>query len=305
MQPYRILVAAAALLCVIAIAIESFGGRGTSEAASGTSTAAKPEKRGLPGGATSILPEHRVVAYYGAPQDEQLGILGIGSPNIAGIKLLRQAENYARPNKPVMPCMELIAVVSTAAPGEGDLYRARQSDKVIRTYLNAARRANAILMLDIQPGRANFLDEAKALEKWLKEPDVSLALDPEWHVRAPDLPGKVIGTVSAAEVNEVSQWLSKLVADNQLPEKMLLIHQFTDGMITNRSQIAHPPGLDLVLNADGFGPPDLKKGTYTRVTKGRGKLYTGFKLFFVEDTDLMSPDDVMSLRPQPLVVIYE
>lgn len=304
MHPYRILIAVAAALCALAIALgllDDGGDGGGGDDATRTT----PAQRGLPRGAKTILPEHRVVAYYGAPGDDKLGILGIGDPDAVGRKLNRQARLYVTPTKPVMPAMELIAVVSTAAPGEGNKHRQRQTDAVIGRYLKAARRANAILILDIQPGRANFLDEAKSLRRWLEQPDVSLALDPEWHVKDNELPGQVIGSVTAGEVNAVSKWLSDLVTEKGLPEKLLIIHQFTDGMIQNRKAIHTRPNLDMVLNADGFGTADLKKGTYSRITKGRRHFFIGFKLFFVEDTGLMTPSEVLALRPVPLVVVYE
>lgn len=304
---YRLLVLAALALCGAAIGWEAVSRDDGPTPVSTVTTS--PATRGLPGGATSILPEHRVVAFYGAPQDETLGILGIGSPATAGIRLARQAKPYQRPQRPVMLAMELIAVVASAAPGEGGLHRMRQSDAVIQRYLDAAREANAILILDIQPGQADFLTEAKALEKYLREPDVSLALDPEWRMAKGQQPGKVIGSVDAREVNRVSMWLSQLVAANKLPDKLLILHQFTDGMIRDRRRLRARPGLDMVLNADGFGSPALKTATYTRVTRGRDHLFTGFKLFYEEDTSdgspLMTPQEVLALRPAPLVVTYE
>lgn len=304
LHPYRILIAVAATLCGLAIVLGLLDGDGD-DGAGAVTTRTAPEQRGLPGGAKTILPEHRVVAYYGAPGDDNLGILGIGNPNAVGLKLNRQARRYVTPTKPVMPAMELIAVVSTSSPGDDGKHRLRQADAVIRRYLTAARRANAILILDIQPGRASFLDEAKRLRRWLEEPDVSLALDPEWHVKDNEVPGQVIGSVTAGEINAVSAWLSDLVREKGLPEKLLIIHQFTDDMIQDRRAVHTRPNLDMVLNADGFGTPELKRGTYSRITKGRGHFFIGFKLFFVEDTGLMSPRDVLALRPVPLVVVYE
>src|SRR5215207_9774131 len=133
----------------------------------------------LPRGGRKIIPDYRVVAYYGAPQDKQLGALGIGTPAQAARKLERQAKGYARRSRPVLPAMELIAVVAAAHPGEDGRYNLRQPDSVIRRYLKAARKAKALLILDIQPGRSNFFTETRRLRKWLKEPDVGLALDPD------------------------------------------------------------------------------------------------------------------------------
>ena len=160
--------------------------------------------------------------------------------------------------------MELIAVIAAAHPGEGGRYSTRQDDAVIERYLRAARRAKALLVLDIQPGRSDFYTEATRLERWLAEPDVGLALDPEWRMGPDEVPGKVIGSVDAREVNAVSAWLAGLVERNKLPQKLLLIHQFTDDMVDD-TQLQERPGLAMVLNADGFGSQELKRDKYRRV----------------------------------------
>ena len=260
----------------------------------------------LPRGGRSILPEFRVFAHYGAPQARQLGILGIGSPANAAVRLNRQARAYAGKNRrAVLPAMELIGVIASAGPGADGRYRYRQTKKVIRTYLAAARKAKALLILDIQPGRADFVTEVKALADVLIEPDVGLALDPEWRMRPTQVPGRVIGSVDASEINAVTRWLSDFVNAGNLPDKLVIVHQFTDGMIRRKKGLKVRPGIDMVLNADGFGTAAAKTGTYGRVVRNRGPFHTGFKLFFVEDTGLMTPEQVLRLRPQPEVVIYE
>lgn len=302
MHPYRILLGVALALCLIAIGIGALSG----DEEKAAPAPAAPALAQLPRGGRSILPENRVVVYYGAPGDSKLGILGIGSPTSAAIKLQRQTREYEGEGlPPAIPAMELITVIVTAAPGERNLHRHRQDDAMIKRYLEAARKSKSLLILDIQPGRADFLTEAKALEKYLLEPDVSLALDPEWRMGPDEIPGRVIGSVEASEVNAVSKWLSDLVVANKLPDKLFLIHQFTDGMVLNRQALVKRPGLDMVLNADGFGTPELKRATYERLSKGRKGIPMGFKLFFEEDTDLMSPQDVLALTPVPAVVMYE
>ncbi|HYH90219.1 MAG TPA: hypothetical protein VEX67_13375 [Solirubrobacteraceae bacterium] len=265
--------------------------------------AAKPVE--LPRGGRRLLPDRRIVAFYGAPQSEELGELGIGSPASAARRLERQARAYAQPSRPVLPAMELIAVTAAAHPGEGGRYSTRQDDAVIERYLRAARRAKALLVLDIQPGRSDFYTEATRLERWLAEPDVGLALDPEWRMAPDQVPGKVIGSVDAREVNAVSAWLAGIVERNKLPQKLLLIHQFTDDMVDD-TQLRERPQLAMVLNADGFGSQELKRVKYHAFTASpRPFFHTGFKLFYREDTDLMRPREVLRLRPPPDVVVYE
>jgi hypothetical protein len=269
-------------------------------------SAAPPPPATLPDGTRSILPEHRVYAHYGAPQARALGILGIGTLTEAAERLQRRSRDYAGPQRlPVLPAMELIAVVAAASPGRDGKHRYRQTSETIRRHLQAARSVNGILILDIQPGRADFLSEAKALSEFLIEPDVSLALDPEWRMGPTQVPGRVIGTVDAAEVNAVTKWLSGVVQKRNLPDKLVIIHQFTDGMVRRRAALKSRPGLDIVLNADGFGTAPAKRATYDRVTRGLGPHYAGFKLFYEEDTGLMTPADIFALRPKPFVVIYE
>jgi hypothetical protein len=184
------------------------------------------------------------------------------------------------------------------------MYRARQTDAVIRRYLRAARKEKALLLLDIQPGRSDFFTEATRLKKWLKEPDVSLALDPEWRVRDGEIPGQIIGHVGAREVNATSAWLAQLVAQYKLPEKLFVIHQFTDDMVPE-TEIKDREGLATVLNVDGFGDALNKKAKYADFTRQAPDAYHGFKLFYSEDTGLMRPREVLRLRPKPVLVVYE
>lgn len=269
-----------------------------------TTTKAKPLAQ-LPRGGRQVLPHYRVVAYYGAPQDEELGTLGIGTPAAAGKRLLRTAKGYRRLGRPILPAMELIASVADASPGPDGQYRTQQSAAVIDRYLKAARRIKAVLILDIQPGYADFLAEARRLEPWLKQPDVMLALDPEWHLHAPDIPGRVIGSVDAAELNAVSFWLAGVVARDRLPQKLLLIHQFADGEIQNEARLKRRRGLATVINIDGFGSQVVKVAKYKQFVAAAPGFFRGFKLFFKEDLNTMKPRQVARIRPRPDVIVYE
>jgi hypothetical protein len=256
------------------------------------------------------------VAYYGAPQHDELGALGIGTPDQAGRKLLPQAAAYKRPGRPVMPAFELIVTLAQADPGDDGMYRLRQTPEVIQRYLDAVRRIKGVLILDIQPGHANFVDEVRALGQWLIEPDVELALDPEWHVPVGVVPGKQIGSMDAATINQVSYYLARLRRLRNLPQKVLIVHQFTEGMVTNRDQVRNRPGVAIVHNVDGFGTPVLKQNVYDqlayqppagealRLPPGGGR-FNGFKLFYKEDTNLMGAPQALGLRPAPDVVVYE
>ncbi len=259
----------------------------------------------LPGGKRRIFPDYRVVAFYGNPAADELGVLGIGKPDAAVRRLTRQAKGYARKSRPVMPALELITTIANAHPGQNGLYRARMPDKTIRRYYRAARKAKALLLLDIQPGRSDFFEETIRLEKWLRRPDVGLALDPEWRVQAGQVPGKVIGSVTAREVNATTAWLDMLIEKHRLPQKLVVIHQFTIDMISDRERLKPRKNLAIVLNADGFGDRPNKLAKYQAFTQGPKKFLHGFKLFYREDVGLMSPKQVMRMKPRPDFVVYE
>jgi hypothetical protein len=296
--------AAVALLSATAGALTGAGGEEALPRSQAEEPPAAPEPVALPRGGREIFPRHRVVAYYGAPQSEELGALGIGSPASAARRLERQAKAYVRPDRPVLPALELIAVIANADAGDDGMYRTRQSDAVIGRYLRAARRAKALLLLDIQPGASDFFTEATRLERWLREPDVGLALDPEWRVQPGQVPGQVIGSVDSREVNAVTAWLAQLAAQHDLPEKLVVIHQFTDDMVDDTALKAHEE-LQIVLNADGFGTAPVKKSKYDAFTRRAPGFEPGFKLFYKEDVGLMTPRQVLRLRPPPDFVVYE
>ena len=292
----------AAVLVVAALLLGNGEDSGNQEPASSAQEPPAPPE--LPRGGRSVLPEHRVVAFYGAPQSRELGALGIGTPSGAARRLAREARRYRRDDRAELPALELIAVIANADPGDDGMYRARQSDSVIRRYLRAARKAKALLLLDIQPGRSDFFTETTRLEKWLKEPDVGLALDPEWRVSEGQVPGQVIGSVDAREVNATSAWLAQLVKDRDLPEKLFVIHQFTDDMV-DHTKVKLREGLDMVLNVDGFGGREVKTAKYRSFAREAEDFHHGFKLFYEEDTGLMTPRQVLRLRPRPELVVYE
>ncbi|HEX4720564.1 MAG TPA: hypothetical protein VH300_18735 [Thermoleophilaceae bacterium] len=258
----------------------------------------------LPGGGRHLFPRHRVVAYYGAPGNVELGALGIGTPDQAAQRLLAQMRRYRRGGRHLLPGMELIAVVAAGSPQADGSYNRKQSLATVKKFLKAARKIKALLILDIQPGHADFMALTKHFGRFLREPDVALALDPEWHTPNA-VPGTVIGSTDAATVNRVSAYLQGIVKKYRLPDKMLLVHQFTDSMIQHKEQLRHRHGVPLVLNVDGFGNQAVKIAKYRDFTHPRTRSRNGFKLFYKEDTDTMTPAQVLKLRPRPDVVIYE
>lgn len=252
-----------------------------------------------------IFPGHRVVAYYGAAHVPDMGILGHGPPSAVLPKLLRQARAYQNFGKPVMPAFELIVVVAQRAAGPSANYSAPVDASAAQPYLQAIRSAHGLLILDIQPGRAKFLPYVKRYERLLREPDVSLALDSEWSMAPTEVPGDVIGGTSASAVNEVSEYLSQIVARYHLPQKLLIVHQFTSDMIAARNDVQMRPNLAIVFHVDGFGSRAGKISKYRLLSSARHGAFIGIKLFYEQDVNLFAASEVMRLSPQPDLITYQ
>ena len=202
--------------------------------------------------------------------------------------------------------MELIATVAQAAPGPDGDYSSPTDPADIRRYLNVVHRHHMLLILDLQPGRADFLAQAKRLTPFLRDPSVALALDPEWHVGPGQSPGDgLIGSVHAPGINAVGRWLSGMVRRRHLPDKLLIVHQFTLSMLPDRGRITQHTGVETVLHADGFGSVPEKKAVLHHLHFPSPPFGVGFKLFRTQDARLMSPAEVMRLRPRPDVVTYQ
>jgi len=279
---------------------------GGSPSGTAAATTSSPQ---LPRGGRVLLPAHRLVGYCGAPGSSALGRLGVGDLDARARELERLGAAYTK-GRSLLPVLELIAVVAQPRPGRDGLYRSRIEPAAIATYLAAARRHRALLLLNVQPGRARFIDEVQALEPWLREPDVGLALDPEWAVRAGQVPGRVFGQTSGRELDVVAARLAAIVAAGRLPEKLLVVHQLAPRIIANLAALRRRPGVVVVKSVDGIGPPRAKLDTWRRLVADLPSgVRPGFKLFFDEDaagpSRLMTPSEVLALRPVPDYVMYE
>ncbi len=270
-----------------------------------SSVPATPE---LPRGGTTIFPRYRLVGYSGAPGSPALGRLGIGDLDARVKEIEKVAKPYAK-GREILPVLELITTVVHGSPGSDGMYRSRMSDAVIKTYLDAARKHRGILLLNIQPGRASFIDEVKAYRKWLNEPDVGLALDPEWAVSEGQVPGRVYGRTSGRELDQVTRYVSSLVIKGKLPEKVIVYHQLHVQIVSHESALKEHPGVVMIKSVDGIGAAADKIATWKRVIKKKPAfVHPGFKLFYEEDQQLgalMKPAQVMSLKPTPEYILYE
>ncbi|CAG4910620.1 hypothetical protein [Acidithrix ferrooxidans] len=251
-----------------------------------------------------MFPGKRIVAFYGAPGGGVLGVLGQTSPEVAWTALAQQAAPYAQPGVQVIPAFELITYVAQHAPGPGGTYSQEISPQAIQQYLDVVQAHDGLLILDIQPGRGGFLADAKTLAPFLKLPDVALALDPEWEVNNTQVPGQVIGHTTATEINQVASWLQSLTTAYNLPQKLLLIHQFTQTMVQNKQDVQPQANVQIVFNMDGFGNWPVKVSSY-HLLASDPRFGLGIKLFYQQDKPLHPPSDVLALVPQPDVIEYQ
>jgi hypothetical protein len=261
--------------------------------------------------AGAILPYKRIVSYYGNLYSKQMGILGELPPAQMLAKLQQEVANWEKADTAmkVVPALHYIAVTAQLAPGKGGKHRLRMPFHQIDSVLNMAARINAIVFIDVQVGLSTLQQEIPELEKYLLMPQVHLGIDPEFSMKGGQAPGKVVGTFDAADINYTTEYLAKLVKENNLPPKVLVIHRFTKGMVTNYKQIKTRPEVQIVMDMDGWGPPSLKFNTYRQYIHKEPVQFTGFKIFYKNDTKnnsrLLTPEEVVALKPRPLYIQYQ
>ena len=266
----------------------------------------------LPG---AILPFNRVVAYYGNLYSNRMGALGKWPKNEMIPRLLDEVKKWNDADSMIkaIPALHYIAITAQGAPGKDGKYRYRMPYNQIDTILNWAKEIDAVVFIDMQIGLSDLLTEVKHYEQYLSMPNVHLGVDPEFAMngKGGKKPGSVIGTLSAREINEVSDYLAELVRKNNLPPKMYMVHRFTKGMVPDARNIKLHPEVQIIMDMDGWGPPDLKKGTYRYWINEEPVQFTGFKLFYVNDTEMskrkemMSRQEILSLKPAPIYIQYQ
>lgn len=260
----------------------------------------------------AILPFKRVVVYYGNLYSKKMGALGEYSPKEMWSRLNKEVKAWekADPSTPVQAGIHYIAVVAQGDGGKDGKYRFRMPDKQIDSALTIAKMHNGIVFLDIQVSLSTIQQELPLLEKYLKLPHVHLGIDPEFSMKTGHKPGTKIGTYDAEDINYCTRFLQKLVKENNLPAKIFVVHRFTKGMVTNYKNIKLVPEVQMVMHMDGWGEPELKKGTYRHWIREQPVQFTGFKLFYKNDLKkapnrLMTPDELMKLKPKPIYIQYQ
>jgi hypothetical protein len=264
--------------------------------------------------AGSILPANRIVAFYGNPLAKRMGVLGEYPTDQMLAKLDDAVREWQRadPATPVKPALQLIAVVAQGAPGKDGMYRLRMDSALIEKVYGWAKQRNALLFLDIQVGKSTMQRELPRLMPFLSRPDVHLAMDAEFsmHYSKEGLPpGKKVGQFDAKDINWVSEQLQALATEKKLPPKILIVHRWLKQMISNADKITVDPRVQIVMDMDGWGPPWMKFESYRDYIDLEPVEYTGFKIFYHNDVKhhdaLLTPAEVLGLRPRPLYIQYQ
>jgi hypothetical protein len=255
----------------------------------------------------ALLPEHRIVVYYGHPHDPAMGIVGeYGIEQLTGI-LREEAASYAAadPSRPVIPALEVIATVAQRVPGSDGTYILDTDLETLTTYIDFAAEQGMLVILDLQVGRGTVADEIDKVRDLLTRPNVHLAIDPEFAVAEGEIPGEYIGSVTADSITYAQQVLAEISATHGIPPKILIVHQFREDMIQGKDQLTPVPGVQLVIDADGYGAPELKTAVYNFLVRNELIEFGGVKLFYRQDMPLMTPQEILALVPAPDVIIYQ
>ena len=305
------------LVAAVPYAAVTPGGESVSVAASASpeasgGTAASRGAATLVSGASDAtngpLLKHRMVAYYGHPFSARMGVLGEyedPAQMVAALKKQAAAYSAADPDRPAIPTIELIASVAQGSPGRDGLYLTRTPPEVIEGYAKVAEENGCLLLLDVQVGLSTIANEVEVIRPFLERPHVHLAIDPEYDMVPGQIPGQEFGSSRGQEIMGAARTLSELAKKKDLPAKVLVVHQFEQGIITDKELLAPMPNVEVVLHADGFGMPEGKISKYETLVRDEAPQYGGFKLFYQQDFPLLAPEEVLQLVPAPAVVSYQ
>lgn len=263
----------------------------------------------LPG---ALLPFKRIIAYYGNLYSTRMGVLG-EYPEAQMLQMLQdECKKWQKADSSlqVVPALHYIAVTAQGSPGAGGTYRLRMPFAQIDKVIKMAEKINALVFIDIQVGLSTLQKEVPEFEKYFKMPHVHFGIDPEFSMKGGQAPGKVVGTFDAADINYTTEYLAKIVKDNNLPPKILVVHRFTKNMVTNTKQIKMRPEVQIVMDMDGWGHQARKINTYRQFIYPEPVQFTGFKLFYKNDlkeanSHVMTPDEVLKLKPAPVYIQYQ
>lgn len=263
----------------------------------------------LPG---AILPFKTVIAYYGNLYSKQMGILGELPRRQMLDKLQGEIAKWKKADSTLelQPALHYIAVTAQLSPGKAGKYRLRMPFHQIDSVLSMAKEIDAIVFLDIQVGKSTIQQELPEFEKYLKMPNVHIGIDPEFSMKSGHNPGEAVGVYDAADINFCTNYMAKIVRENNLPPKMLVVHRFTQNGVTNYKNIKTIPEVQIVMHMDGWGAPERKVGTYKAYIYREPVQFTGFKIFYKNDVirskaRLMTPEELLALKPRPVYIQYQ
>jgi len=263
----------------------------------------------LPGGGQVLFPGHMLVALYGIPGSAALGLLGEQDLPGAITRAQQMADQY-RPlvGTTVVPTFEIIATVASSSAGSDGDYSAEQDVETLRPWVEAAGAAGVYVVLDLQPGRTDFLTQAKEYQSLLELPHVGLALDPEWRLEPGEVHLTQVGQVGIDEINTVVTWLADLTREEALPQKLLVLHQFQVRMVIDRERLdTSRDELAILVHVDGQGGQAAKQGTWEVLHRDApAPLYWGWKNFIDEDSPMLTPQQTIEqVQPTPELVTYQ
>jgi hypothetical protein len=255
----------------------------------------------------ALLPGSRIIAFYGTPLSTRMGILGEIPRDRMMAKLDTVAAEWARVDstRTVRPALHLIVTVAQPHPGGDGMFRLRHGSAVIDKVIDWADSRGWLVFLDIQIGRAPIAGEIDRLLPWLARPNVHLAIDPEFAMPPDGIPGRRIGRIDGSHVNLAIDRLADLVTRHRLPPKVLVVHRFTEGMLTNHGVIRSDPRVQVVIHMDGFGGPGLKRDIYRVIVEDRPVQFAGLKLFYKNDKPMLTPAEIVQMLPTPVYIQYQ
>jgi len=260
----------------------------------------------------AILPFERIIAYYGNFYSQRMGILGELPRDevLAHLASTSAAWEKADPETPVRPAIHYIAMVAQGDAGSDGMYRNVMPAEHIERAHDMAKEIDGILFLDLQVGLSTLQRELPQFREYFTRPDVHLAIDPEFSMKSGNPPGEVIGTYDAADINYAIDYLAEIVREHELPPKILVVHRFTQNMVTNFEDIRPRPEVQVVMHMDGWGPKWLKRGTYRRVIEPEPVQFAGLKIFYKNDrkppsTGIFTPEEGLELHPEPVYIQYQ
>jgi hypothetical protein len=260
----------------------------------------------------AILPFNRIVSYYGNFYSTKMGVLGEYPPDVMLQKLQAEVKAWeaADPSTPAVPAIHYIVTTAQGTAQSDGTYRLRMPAEQIQKAIDTAAKVNGLVFLDVQVGLSDLPRELPRLAPYLAQANVHLGVDPEFAMHGGTPPGRVIGTMSSADINFAINYLDTIATENHLPPKILVVHRFTEDMVTGYRNIKPTPNVQVVMDMDGWGFGAKKINTYKRVITQEPVQFTGFKLFYKNDlkppsTRMLTPAEVLSLQPRPIYIQYQ